>query len=177
MNIEDIKNYIIRYNLDEKNRKRYAVDQRTYLYAYLYHELKISCSQIGKMFKRSHATIIFSLKSADTIQHQDEFINNTEHLNSILKFVIPSYNSNDHRVKNVEQYPYKQNYAYSNQNKIICIELDKESFTRYIEGKNIDVVYDFLWNKMKEQGLERTNKITKNRKLVNLLSHIKSMLK
>jgi len=143
MTIEDIENYIIRYNLNSGSRKAEIIDQRMYLYAYLFHIHNLSLAKTGAMFSytnnkgklvvKDHATVRHALRKADYVQHEERFIENTERLNSQLRFVIPPYKE--------EQFPTSEKFE-------VCLSLGKERFVEFMKAQNDIVIYDFLWDIM-----------------------------
>jgi hypothetical protein len=71
MKIENVKELIERYKLDQKNRKRELIYIRSILYTQLRNE-KWTLAQIGKLFNKDHATILHGLRCyQENIKYQD----------------------------------------------------------------------------------------------------------
>lgn len=71
MKIENVKEVIERYKLDQKNRKREIIYIRSILYTHLRNE-KWTLAQIGKLFNKDHATILHGLRCyQENIKYQD----------------------------------------------------------------------------------------------------------
>jgi hypothetical protein len=71
MKIENVKELIERYKLDQKNRKREIIYIRSILYTQLRSE-KWTLAQIGKLFNKDHATILHGLRCyQENIKYQD----------------------------------------------------------------------------------------------------------
>lgn len=134
MTIEDIKNYIIKHNLDTSSRKAEFIDCRMYLYAILYHQKRWSLTKIAKLFKKKdHIPVRSALMQAHYLQYDERFIENTQELMELHPFVIP---------------PYINQNECTNPNYDLLLNLDKESFIRYMQTKDMNVVYDMLWEQM-----------------------------
>jgi len=132
MTLNDIKTYIIKQNLDSPSRKRKAVDQRMYLYAYIYHFLNYkNLTKIGKLFgNRNHASIRHALINAPEIQFQEDFLNNTKELNDQIPIIIPEYKQSLKNRPNT----YK-----------LTIKVSRSDFYEYIETKDKKIIYDILF--------------------------------
>jgi len=132
MTLNDIKTYIIKQNLDSPSRKRKAIDQRMYLYAYIYHFLNYkNLTKIGKLFgNRNHASIRHALINAPQIQFQEDFLNNTKELNDQIPIIIPEYKQS---LKNIT-HTYELN-----------IKVSRSEFYTYMETKDNKIVYDILF--------------------------------
>jgi hypothetical protein len=157
MTIKDIETYIIRYNLNTSSRKAEVIDQRMYLYAYLFHIIELPLEKIGAMFSyvnnkgklvpRGHITVRHALLKADYQQHDDRFIKNTKLLNQQLRFVIPPYD--------VDRVPTKNKFE-------VCLTLSKDRFIEFIKSQNDLVIYDYLWTIMTQNAAkEHDNSVKK----------------
>lgn len=71
----DYEYLIGKYNLRGENRLRSIVDMRSYIYYILYNK-GFSKTDIGKIFKKDHATVIHGLKHYDALYKTKEFKNN-----------------------------------------------------------------------------------------------------
>lgn len=168
MDLQDVQRYIIRNNLNTKSRKREVVDQRAYLFAYLFHFLNIrNLSEIGRMFARldnhgrpaekikvikgerttvidcpDHATVRHHLITSAQIQFHDEFIKNTKELHDQIPIVIPEYKN---RARNVGKLPdvKKRGKEYE-----IKIKITKEVFFDYARKQDPNVIFDYLFKLM-----------------------------
>lgn len=135
MTIEDIKNFIIRYNLDGKCREPYYVSNRMYLYAILYHKHDWSLSRIAKLFNRDHATVRHALIEAEHVQYQDIFINDTQMLTKQYYFIIPAYKGTDG----------KQAKRQTPKTYMVKEEVTKEQYIEYLKSKDPEIIYDIMW--------------------------------
>jgi hypothetical protein len=85
MSIEKVKELIQIDNLDTKDRYRDLIYKRSYLYAILRDE-GWNLSQIGRLFKRNHATVINGLKIHDQFFGKDNIYDRyVKHYDSIFK--------------------------------------------------------------------------------------------
>ena len=173
MTLEDVKNYIIRKNLNSKSNKRHIVDERAYLYAYIYHFLKIdNLSRIGEMFgqtdengnrlrnekgnlikAKDHATVRHALIKVTDIQFQDSFIENTKELHNQIPIIIPEYKN---KIRNVGRIP---NVKKKGKQYEITIKVNKEQFYEYARKQDPKVIFDFLFKHM----LDAAPKMNKSR--------------
>ena len=135
MKIEDIERYIVRYNIDKKSNKAYFVDNRMYIYAILYHIHDWSLAKIGKRFNKGHDTIRNALLDADIRQSQDGFLENVKLLHEQYFFIIPPYKS-----KTFGKKPDDEEDEY-----ILSLRLSRKQYYEYLRRKNIDEIYDMLW--------------------------------
>ena len=173
MKLEDVKTYITRKNLNSKSSKREIVDQRVYLYAYLYHFLKIdNLTRIGELFAPvdvngnkmytekgkvigalNYATIRHHLVKAPDIQFNKEFLENTKEIHSQIPIIIPEYKGKllpRTKIPNVK----KKGKVYE-----IRIKVTKEVFYEYAKKQDPEVVLDFMFRHM----LEAAPKLKKSR--------------
>ena len=156
MTIDDVKTYIIRYNLNTSSRKADAIDQRMYLYAYLFYMLEMSLENVARMFTyidkkgqvvhRGHDTVRHALLKADYVQHDDRFIENTKLLNQQLRFIIP---------------PYSKNRKSTRHKFEVCLTLTKDKFVEFMKSQNEIVIYDYLWTVMTQHASIEHNKSVK----------------
>jgi hypothetical protein len=154
MDINDIKNYIIRHNLNIPGRHMKKVDQRMYLYAYIYHYLKIdNLSTIGEMFKINRGSVRNALIKVVDIQFDDTYIQNTKELNYQIPFIAPKYNSKNIKA-NKKHYLEKKGKQYQ-----LKIQVTKEVYFEYMRKQNTDIVFDYLFRLM----LKEAPKLNKSR--------------
>jgi hypothetical protein len=136
MNIEDIERHIIVYNIDKKSNKRYYIDNRTYIYAILYHIHGWNLSKIAKRFSKHHTTVKFTLEKAEYIQNYDSFIENTKLLQEQYFFIIPAYST---RMYSKSKSKDKKEYT-------IHVKLNKDEYIEYLKKKDVADIYSMLWN-------------------------------
>jgi len=141
MTLQDVENYIIRHNLNERTRKREISDPRMYLYAYLFHKLGLNFSEIGKIFGRNHAAIRSGVIAVFTTQHYDDFVEHTQELMDQLRFIVPEYK--DRKVRTTE----RKEKLYT-----VNVKLTKTQFNKYMKKKDEKVILDLLFNAMVEQS-------------------------
>ena len=157
MTIKDIETYIIRYNLNTSSRKAEVIDQRMYLYAYLFYMIELPLEKVGAMFSyinkkgklvpRGHDTVRHALLKADYQQHDERFIENTKLLSEQLRFVIPPYDK--------DRVPTREKFE-------VCLTLSKDKFVEFMKSQNEVVVYDYLWTIMTQAATkEHDNSIKK----------------
>jgi hypothetical protein len=160
MDLQDVKNYIIKKNLDSESRTRNIIDERTYLYAYLYHFLKIEDLElIGEIFgtkdmhghlikPKDRTTIRHALVSASSVQFDAKFIEHTRELNAQIPIVIPEfiYGIRTKRKTIIRQDTYP-----------ITINVNKQDFEKYIKSKDPDMILDILLHNMIQQA-KRNNR-------------------
>lgn len=141
MNIEDIENYIIRYNLNYPSRKGENVYKRMFLYAYLYHHHKWTLERIAKLFnKKDHVVIRHALLDADVIQHHKKFIEATSYLKDCTSFIIPKY---DPKSRTTKKKPKRKEETIT-----ITVTLTKRKFLEYTRKKDPKVILNMLWKIM-----------------------------
>lgn len=168
MDLQNVQAYIIKNNLNTKSRKREIVDQRAYLFAYLFHFLNIrNLSKIGRMFARldkngrpaekikvikgerttvidcpEHATVRHHLVISAQIQFHDEFIKNTKELHDKIPIIIPEYKN---KARNVGKLPdvKKRGKEYE-----ITIKVTKDVFFDYAKKQDPNVIFDYLFKLM-----------------------------
>lgn len=66
IDMDDVKKYVKENGLDQKNRRREIVDQRSYLCYYL-RANEMTYPQIGKIFNQDHATVMHSVKKYEDL--------------------------------------------------------------------------------------------------------------
>ena len=144
MTLEDVKNYIIRKNLDAKSSKRKVVDERTYLYAYLFYFLNINnLSIIGRLFGgKNHATVRSSLIKATDIQFSNSFIENTKELNSQIPIIIPEYKNKKRNTTGIPNVK-KKGKEYE-----IRIKVSRQEFHEYARKQDPELIFDFMFRHM-----------------------------
>jgi chromosomal replication initiation ATPase DnaA len=76
-------------NLITRSRKRELVDRRKYLFHVLRDKAHVSLSEIGRIFKKDHATVLHGLKSYDQIKDFPDYQENVREIRSFLKEVEP----------------------------------------------------------------------------------------
>ena len=173
MTLAEVEIYIMRKNLNVTSRKRNIVDQRIYLYAYIYHFLKMdNLSKIGEMFaplteygrhsynedgkiigKQDHATIRHHLIKATDIQFDPQFIENTKELHSQIPIVIPEYKNKARNIGNIPNVK-KKGKQYE-----ITINVTRDVFYEYARKQDPEVILDFMFRHM----IESAPKLNKNR--------------
>lgn len=180
MTLDDVKTYITRKNLNSKSSKRDVVDQRSYLYAYLYHFLKIeNLSEIGRMFApvneigeieynddgsvkgaKGHVTVRHHLILTPDIQFEQEFIKNTKELHDQIPIIIPKYHGNLGRKKlpNVK----KRAKEYE-----ITVKVTRDQFYKYAKKKDIKVIFDLMFDHMMNSTPRANNVRNPNRKRIS----------
>ena len=169
MTLEDVKNYIIRKNLDSTTRKRNVIDERIYLYCYIYYVLEIKdLALIGKIFgtKDMHGNLIkakdrltvrSALITAANIQFHDTFLKHTKELNDQIPMIIPEYKfktRNNPETTNIR--PAKVLYE-------VNVKLTRAQFKEYIKHKDPDYVLDILFKYL----LEAAPKANKQKKKID----------
>ena len=173
MKLDDVKTYITRKNLNSKSSKRDIVDERVYLYAYLYHFLKLdNLTKIGDLFAPvnevgefmydekgkimgalNHATIRHHLIKAPDIQFDPEFLENTKELHDQIPIIIPQYKgklTSRGKIPNVK----KNGKVYE-----ITVKVTKEVFFEYAKKQDPEVIMEFMFKHM----LEAAPKLKKSR--------------
>jgi len=78
--INELRQYIIDNGLNKKDRHPETVYKRDYLYNYMKTILVMNLTEIGREFKRGHATVIHGLKTGQNLV-------NDKYFNSITKEV------------------------------------------------------------------------------------------
>jgi hypothetical protein len=143
MDIQDVKNYIIKNNLDQKDNRRIKTDQRMYLYAYLYHYLGIkNLSLIGKMFNKGHALVRRSLILAPDYQFQDSYIENNKELNAQIPFIAPKYIGQLTK-KNAMADVSKKGKVYE-----VTLRVNKAVYFEFLKKQDPDIVLQFMFDNM-----------------------------
>lgn len=138
MTIEDIKNYIIRHNLNIASRKPEVIYQRMFLYAYLFHHHKWTLKKIATLFnKKDHVTVRHALIEAYHRQHYTEFIDTTVSIMEQTRFIIPEYAP---RIK--KQRVFKK----SPDSFAVTVKLSKQKYITYLKTKDEDLIFDALWD-------------------------------
>ena len=84
-NLKEIRKYVKENGLDERNRRRDLIDQRTYLAKYLRSNGE-TFHKIGQIFNLHHSTVIHAVNKFDDINNSLDFILNCTDL--IIKFPI-----------------------------------------------------------------------------------------
>lgn len=161
MEVEDIVAFKIRHNLDKKCREEFFTHNRMYLYAILFHIHKWSLERIGKLFSykeyvdgewidkpRNHATIRHALKEAHFVQHHVQFQENTKLLQDQLYFLIPPYKNGNQGA------PKKPKYE-------VTVELNKERYINFLKGKDVEEIYEVVYQLTLEKMKSKINTIKK----------------
>tara|TARA_R100001440_G_scaffold111_2_gene276 strand:- start:209 stop:541 length:333 start_codon:yes stop_codon:yes gene_type:complete len=87
----NIQEYIQLEKLDTNNRKRELVYKRFYMFAYLRKTYGYSLQKIGKLFSRSHATIIHGINEYEYFKEDKLFKEITEEIRQDFPMgVIPN---------------------------------------------------------------------------------------
>ena len=162
MNLEDVKIYILKKKLNVISNKREVVDERAYLYAYLYHFLKLdNLSEIGRMFAptnefgnhiyddegkikgaKDHATVRHHLIKSHELQFNKEFIENTKELHKQIPIIIPEYRN---KIRNITKIP---NVKKKGKEYEITIKVTRAEFYEYARKQDPEVVLDFMFRHM-----------------------------
>ena len=160
MTLEEVKEYIKENGLDSKSRKRPLVDERMYLYAYLFYFLELdNLTAIGKMFGgKDHATIRYMLIEASERQFDPEFMRNTKCLNTIIPIEIPEYQYNKagRRTDTPDGRGGKNKYG-------TAIDFPKEVYFEFLRKQDPEVIMEFMLNSMIDAAVNRRKQIS-NRK-------------
>lgn len=144
MEIEDVIRHMIKFNVNKKSRKQEYTFQRMYLYAILFHIHGWSLQRIGNLFTttnkkgeevpRDHATIRNALIEAHHVQHRDDFQKETSLIQEQFYFIIPEYKGAGAGAKKKDIARYE-----------VSVELSKEKYINYLKSKDINVIYDIVW--------------------------------
>jgi len=71
-----------------RSRKRQLVDQRSYCMHVLFTYAGLGYTHIGRLFKKDHATVIYSIRKHQTIGKDFEYIDNIKEISNFLKQYI-----------------------------------------------------------------------------------------
>lgn len=69
MNIEQIKEYIDTEELNGRSREQFYVFRRHYLCYALYRTQELTLSEIGRIFKRDHSTVLHSIRKHEELKN------------------------------------------------------------------------------------------------------------
>jgi len=137
MTIEDIENYIIRYNIDKKDRSEYYIFNRMYLYAILFYKHQLSLEKIGKMFKLGHVPVRNALIEVHALQNQETFQKHVKLLTDQYYFIVPQYKNKfgGRRTKNKTQ---REEFH-------IKIKVTKRQYLDHLKDKDSAELMEIIW--------------------------------
>lgn len=69
MNLEQVKEYIESEGLNGRSREQFYVFRRHYLCYALYRTQELTLSEIGKIFKRDHSTVLHSIRKHEELKN------------------------------------------------------------------------------------------------------------
>ena len=69
MNIEQVKEYIESEGLNQRSRGQFYVFRRHYLCYALYRTQELTLSEIGRIFKRDHSTVLHSIRKHEELKN------------------------------------------------------------------------------------------------------------
>lgn len=69
MNLEQVKEYIESEGLNGKSREQFYVFRRHYLCYALYRTQELTLSEIGRIFKRDHSTVLHSIRKHEELKN------------------------------------------------------------------------------------------------------------
>lgn len=69
MNLEQVKEYIETEELNGRSREQFYVFRRHYLCYALYRTQELTLSEIGRIFKRDHSTVLHSIRKHEELKN------------------------------------------------------------------------------------------------------------
>ena len=69
MNLEQVKEYIESEELNGRSREQFYVFRRHYLCHALYRTQELTLSEIGRIFKRDHSTVLHSIRKHEELKN------------------------------------------------------------------------------------------------------------
>lgn len=69
MNLEQVKEYIETEELNGRSREQFNVFRRHYLCYALYRTQELTLSEIGRIFKRDHSTVLHSIRKHEELKN------------------------------------------------------------------------------------------------------------
>jgi hypothetical protein len=106
----------------------------------LFYIHKLSLAKIGVMFGTDHSNVRSALITVASVQHSEDFQEAVKILTDQHYFIVPEY-KNTYGARNKKVIKKKDKF-------FIKMEVSKNEYMEYMQGKDPQIVYDRLWDLM-----------------------------
>jgi len=156
MNLDRLITYAKEINVGIRTRENSYVHKRMYVYQILFFHFGFTLKKIGAMFpfynnkekcknNWDHTTVRNSLIRAYQLKDDKDFITNTKELKELFPFEMKEY--------------FNQYSGTENKNYEVTVPLTKDQYINYMKGRDINYIYDILWNMTLDKIKNRVSQI------------------